>query len=154
MYILNKGEKNMSTSTTTTAKKVFHSASNPIKFVSKKTFYKHNKPNTNQQYMLVYPPVPYTVRKYYQQYAVYSPPAPYLLVTTLQNYRKAVQSSQTSIHPIVAAPTHHVNLYKTFSRIMSLPYQHSNSYTVALVPQSKQKRFYKTHTLNNNVKYL
>ncbi len=161
MYILNKGEQNMSTAI---QPKTHHShiktnaCSSPsnLKFVSKKTFYKHNKPNTNQQYMLVYPPLHHYHNN--NMYTFYTPPAPYLLVTTLQNFRKAVQrNKKLNVHPIVAAPTTHVNIsnsYNTSSVYRKLPYKYSNCYTVALVPQSKQKRFYKTHTLNNNVKYL
>jgi len=160
MYILNKGEKNMSITQQKLRQKMLTAN---LKFVSKKTFYKHNKPNTNQQYMLVYPP--YATVSQALPFPV--PQAmPYLLVTTLQNFRKAVQRNQTSLHPIVAAPTTFPFTisnnspcfpplsYSTSAVCRSLPQKYYKNYTVALIPQSKQKQFYNAYTLNNNVKYL
>ena len=152
MYILNKGEQNMSTLTTT--KKVLLSSPSNLKFVSKKTFYKHNKPNTNQQYLLVYPPKTHYPLPNYLMSHFNNPPS-YLLVTTLQNFRKAVQrNKKLDVHPIVAAPTTHVNLYTKPHVFRKLPHTYNSNYTVALIPQSKQKQFYNAYTLNNNVKYL
>jgi len=149
MYILNKGEKNMSITQQKLRQKMLTAN---LKFVSKKTFYKHNKPNTNQQYMLVYPP--YATVSQALPFPV--PQAmPYLLVTTLQNFRKAVQrNKKLDVHPIVAAPTTHVNLYTKPHVFRKLPHTYNSNYTVALIPQSKQKQFYNAYTLNNNVKYL